>query len=225
VRTHLPHGSSTQWLPGGLATLLVTVPLFTWLWSGGNPATYLAFQVPDGQLLYLLAKLAGLAAVVLMSVQLALGISGGVKPAPDGRSLLGVHRSLGLATFITVLLHATLFTVAASLRNRQVMAAYFWPDFSHGYYRSMIAMGALALMGLAIVISAGLLRKRFPRLGRWLHRASVPVYALVWIHSLTIGSESRMGPMPYVYGLLAMLIAAATVRRLVTMQRHTERRR
>jgi DMSO/TMAO reductase YedYZ heme-binding membrane subunit len=80
-------------------------------------------------------------------------------------------------------------------------------------------------MGLAIVISAGLLRKRFPRLGRWLHRASVPVYALVWIHSLTIGSESRMGPMPYVYGLLAMLIAAATVRRLVTMQRHTERRR
>lgn len=204
-----------KWLPIGLAALLVAIPVTTWVLSVGNLGAYFSFEVPRGQILYLASKLCALAAIVLVSIQLALGLSGLVRsPLNVSAASRRLHRVLGLTTLLVVLAHALLFIVAASLRNQTLMLGYLWPNFSHGYYRSMVSFGTLALFGVVLTVIGGFLRWKGRPLGRWLHWIALPSYALIWIHSLTIGSESRMGLMPLVYGLLALLIATALVYRL-----------
>lgn len=211
------------WLPTALAVILAGIPLATWSLSVGNLGEYFAFQVPPGQLLYLASKLSALAGLVLISVQLAFGLSGLVTPRPaNAAAAFPLHRALGITTLLVVLAHALLFVVAASLRNQNVMLGYLWPDFSHGYYRSMVSIGAIALIGVLVTVFAGVLRWQRKRLGQWLHWVSVPTYVLIWIHSLTIGSESRMGLMPYVYGLLALLVATALFYRMRVLSGFTQ---
>ncbi len=203
------------WLPLGLTALLVAIPLITWILSVGDLTAYFTLEVPRGQILYLASKLCALAAVVLISIQLALGLSGLVRsPSSAAVASRRLHRALGVTTLLVILAHAFLFIAAASLRNKTLMLEYLWPDYSHGYYRSMISIGAIALIGVVLTVTAGFLRWQRRPMGRWLHWIALPSYALIWIHSLTIGSESRMGLMTLVYGLLALLIATALVYRL-----------
>ena len=49
------------------------------------------------------------------------------------------------------------------------------------------------------------------RVAAWLHRAWIAAFALGFLHSISLGTETRMGPMPVLYVLMgASLSVGAT---------------
>lgn len=197
-------------LPLWLITLALSVPLVTWLWSTEALREHLSHQVPAGQYLYLGSKLAGLYAVVLLWAQLVYGLLGfGARARLGIERGVAFHRQVGLTVWLLIALHGALFVTAVSVRTQHIAWQYVVPSAGDGYYRAMVSVGVCALMVLSASAAAALTRNRWPRRWRHVHRGMYLVAALAAWHSLSIGSESRMGAMPYLYGLMGMVLLAA----------------
>ena len=201
-----------------LAAILVG-PGLAFVMTAGDIREYFHYDVPDGQFLYILSKLTGLYAAVLLWLQVMGGL---IRPAGivggEAPGFLRRHRVLGLAATLLLLIHAGLFVAAVSLRNGHFAWALLWPHFDLGYYRQMLSLGLIAAWLLMGVIVAGLVRSRLGGLWKWIHRLSVPALVLVLVHSFFIGTETRVGPMPYVYLIMAASLLAAAFWRLVWMR-------
>ena len=173
-----------------------------------QPLEYFRHQVPAGQLLYVFSKVAGFSAIFLLGVQLILGLSGW----PSQR--LVWHKRLGSAVFVILCLHVFLFTTAASLRSGHLALGILVPDFSGGFYNTMVSFGALSFWGMVLVILAGILRSNGAFWARWVHHLSFPVFYLAAIHALQIGTESRAGLLQFLYGSELLLVTLALLRKL-----------
>ncbi len=203
------------------AILALTPAFLLWLSAIGNPFHYLDPAVPEGQLLYVLSKLAGLCAVSLFTVQLIVTV---LRGTPFGPSMRGwptaAHAILGAGVLFAALLHVILFVAAASIRSEHLVTALLLPRWSTGFYDSMTSLGALALYTLVFIAVAGALGRRLGIIRVWsttprylqlkaqrIHRAlvflSVP---LIIIHSYAIGSET--GTLPFIIFYVVLGIAA-----------------
>jgi hypothetical protein len=200
-----------------LIVLVLALPAVQWLATSESIWIVPIERMPKGQVVYLLAKLAGLYAIAIFGLQLAYGLAGArVRPMLGQERGVHFHRSLGLVTLTLLLAHATLFIVGASMRIGHFAVQFALPDLFGDYYLSRIALGWWA--GLAIIIGAvaALLRGLLGRWWKLAHWLSLPAAPALAIHSLSIGTESRMPVMMAAYLCMAALLVIAAFLRMST---------
>jgi predicted ferric reductase len=208
--------------------LIALSPVLVWLTTVPDPMRYLRVDgLPAGQSLYVIAKLMGLLAICLFWLQCVLALArhaplfAGV-PHSDRR----LHVRLGLATVALILLHVGLFVTAASLRTGHLAWDLLLPNVGHGYYRTSVGLGAAALWMCLLAVFAG--RRVARGQGKWkpIHMLWPLVFGLVFVHAITIGTESRYGAMRYVVWFIAASLAVALAKRLYLLwkgSRHLSR--
>ncbi len=212
-----------------IALLLLLAPAALWLRAAGDLSSYFSGNAPPGQFTYVLAKLAGLYAGLLLWLQALYGLLGRTAELSRlARWRLSTHRITGLCVVLLAAAHAGLFVSAAGARTGQMDLSLLVPDFSHGYYRTALSLGAIAIWALPVAILAALLRRRLGshwRLGHWLGLSSV---SAMLVHALLVGSEARTliaAPLYWAAGLSILLaiivrmLQARRRRRPTTVQR------
>lgn len=205
-----------HWIAFVCIVTVLTLPGLTWLSSVGDLADYWRNQAPPGQVPYVVSKLFGLFAIAIFWMQLVYMVLNA-----KTNSLLGIegfnkyHRGVGACIFLLIASHVAFFLLGPVLRINQFMTQYLTPTFSAGFYRSIVTLGIFA----AILVIVGLLfvvgRNQSTNVRKWGHRAMMPAFVLAFVHSLLIGSESRMLPMLILYcmmPLIFLLIALSRVR-------------
>ena len=200
----------------GLVTFVLALPLLSWLTAIGNPFAYFRYELPPGQVLYILAKLAGMYAFVLLWFQAMMALlkrdrlSGYLVP----EWTLDRHRVLGIATILTAWTHFLCFFSAVSIRKETVASDLLLPQFQEGIYSFAVSLGWIALVGLTVVALTGLLRGR--RQGIWAlaHRLSMLVFLLAFFHAQMIGSETKTGLWLFVHLLFLATLLLAIARRV-----------
>lgn len=194
-----------------LVVLALTLPGVQWLATSQTIWAVSLDQLPKGQILYLLSKLAALYAIAVFTLQLSYGIAGA-----RARSMLGVdlglrfHRALGFGVLFLLLAHAGLFIGAVSVRAGHFASQYALPDLFGGYYVSRIALGWWAGVGVLLAMTVALCRAQLKRVWRFAHWLSIPAAAAVVVHSWSIGTESRMPIMLIAYLCMGALLFLAT---------------
>jgi DMSO/TMAO reductase YedYZ heme-binding membrane subunit len=213
-------------VPPGLSWLILgsalLIPAAALLSTTGDPTVYLRYEVPSGQAAYFAAKVFGLYALAALWLQALLGLTG-----PAASEWLGLreparlHRFLGALAAALVVAHVVSFVSAASLREGQFAYKLLWPTF-HGFYRSVLSLGAIALICIVVAVASVLAWRRAPRARRWLHRLAMVAFALVLVHSYLVGSETRVGMMPLLYGAMICSVMAGVALRAARSARRED---
>jgi len=184
-----------------LLTVVFLLPGLAFLQTTGDIGIYFRHRVPDGQILYLGAKLCGLYAVIFLWLQLLQGLlhaSGYRFLNSNGNP--GFHRNLGLLVVFLFLTHIALFVSAVSLRSGHFVYQLLLPRFFGAYYPSILSMGLIGAWLLLIAAAIGAMRRRSKRNGWvWVHRLTWGAFFLVYFHSYLIGSETRVGLVPWLF--------------------------
>jgi predicted ferric reductase len=191
-----------KWLKYELPlTLLFILPGLAFIQTTGDLSLYFRYQVPDGQILYLVSKLSGLYAIILLWLQLLQGLLSAcghqfLNQTGDPR----FHRYFGLWVVCLFITHIATFIAAVSLRNGYFTVELLWPHFFGPYYPAVISLGLIAAYLLLMAVVIAIFGKRLPqKLWIWGHRLSWLAFFLVFLHSYLIGSETRVGLMEYLY--------------------------
>jgi len=197
-----------------IVAILLIMPGLIWYRQTGDIGFYFSEGVPDGQLLYVLSKLAGLYALLFVALQIMAALLGylGTPLAPcKGNS----HRLIGIVTLCLAVAHLMLFFTAVSIRQDAPALGMFLPSFVD-YYHTRLAFGLFALWGLLVVLVAGVMRAyRKETVTRWLHKLYWVVIALVYLHALAVGTEAQSSAGLLFYGLLGALVAVLMILSLI----------
>ncbi len=195
-----------------VALALLLAPGALWLRASGDLNSYLGGNAPPGQFTYVLAKLAGLYAGLLLWLQALYGLLGRTPALSRVRRWnLSAHRITGVCVLLLAIAHAGLFISAAAARTGGLDLGLLLPDFTHGFYRTALSLGAIGIWLLPIAMLAALLRRALGprwRVGHWLGLLSV---AAMLVHALLVGSEARTliaAPLYWAAGLSLVLAAA-----------------
>jgi predicted ferric reductase len=198
-----------------LVVLVLALPAVQWLATSQSIWAVPFDRLPKGQFVYLLSKLAALYAIAVFALQVAYGLCG-----TRARSLLGIergmgfHRSVGFLVLSLLFTHAALFVAGVTVRTGHFAMQYAVPDIFGGYYISRIALGWWAGVVLIISVVCALGRGWLRHIWRCVHWLSFPAAVAVVVHSLSIGTESRMPLMLIAYGCMAALLFIATFLRI-----------
>ena len=159
--------------------------------------------------IWLASRAAGFTALGLLTVQIALGL---VLSHPTNKSTWRLSKRLfpwheNAWIFVLAFLAAHIASLIADPYAGVGFAGAFVPGLS-GYRSAPVALGSLGLWAL---LATGL-TARYTRLlpaGAWLslHRISLVVFILAWMHGLTAGSDST--PMLAFYVATGGLVIAA----------------
>lgn len=208
---------ATSWLiaakkmtaPVTCAAALI-IPVVVWLVSVGDPFKYMHSRVPPGQALYVSSKLCGLLALALFWFQCMTALA---RFAPILRDFLHLgrvqHALLGAGTFALASAHVFLFVGASSMRTGHSDWAVLIPTFDRGYFAVYVSLGVIAFWLLLAVVIAGVFRRLGNLKWEWVHRSFVIVFALAVLHGIAIGSETRFGPMGYIYAFFGLSLVAS----------------
>ncbi len=199
-----------------LLIALLLIPGFTHILHTGDWVAYFRDESLDGQFLYILSKLVGLYAIVLMWLQLMSGMMR--IRLFDGWTPL-IHRNLGLVTLSLVVLHVTLFIAGVSIRNGHFAYKLLLPNLFGHYFQKIVALGVIALWLLIIAAVFAAIRNRLPIVWKWGHRLMLVVFGLGFVHSYLIGSEARAGGMLYLYYAMGVSSIIAVLSRIVTYKK------
>ena len=202
-----------RWIGVAFLVLILLLPGVQWLSTSRSLWMLGTHTLPVGQVQYVLCKLVGLYTLALLGLQLVYGLLGPARSTLGWQFGLTVHRATGFVVLGLAALHATSFIWAASSRSGHLARDYLWPQFTHGYYLSRIAMGWCAAIALILLASSGALRSTSQRLWRCVHWLAIPTGAAIAYHSLSIGTETRMPLMRVVYvAMLAMVMLSVILR-------------
>jgi predicted ferric reductase len=201
-------------------TLVCVSPVVAWFASVNDPFAYFRTGLPAGQQMYLVAKLSGLLAMFVFWLQAMLALARRA-PILVGFPSSGprLHKLLGIATVMLIFAHVGLFVAAASTRSDQIAWDLLWPDFTHGYYRTHIGLGAVALWMTPLMLFAGWRLSRGRRAWKVVHMVWPIAFVLVFLHAYGIGTESRFGAMRYVVLFVIASLAIALFHRLYRRKR------
>lgn len=190
---------------------LLFCPLLLW-WDSANVPDLYRYGAPAGQLYYVFAKLAGLYAVLALWLQaMGLLLRDSACQAMLPAWSMSRHRWIGRISVLAVVLHATLFITAVSLRQGGIAWGWFLPNVN-GFYHTAASLGWLATVLMAAALMALAYRKRFPFTWRIVHRIMLAVVVLGFVHGYLIGTETRYGWYLYFYlGLAVCLLAGVAV--------------
>lgn len=190
--------------------LTFVIPPLTWWISNGGPFAYLTHNVPPGQSLFVASKLCALMALSLFWLQCMTALS---RKTPALRGFFEFSRRqhvvLGFSAAAVVVLHVGLFMTASALRTQHAAWDLLVPTFVQGFYKTNISFGAIAFWLLLLALVAGLFRLRRTAVWSWVHRTVLVVFALGFLHGISIGSETRFGLMTYVYAFIGLSVCTA----------------
>ncbi len=193
-----------------IALGIIIVVGFTAVWLGQAApfSIYLSGEAPPGQAAYMSMRSLGLFALFLLWAQIMLGILSPLSAdVRDSTDLRAFHQKLGIFTFMVAVSHPLFFIWGVFQRTAHFKYDFLLPVFDNGYYQACISIGVIGLYLLAIGFLAAMLRN-FRSLNRlWLniHRVNGGVFVLAVIHSLLIGSDTRI----FAAALLIILAAAS----------------
>lgn len=160
-----------------------------------------------------LIRITGLMALVMLTVSTALGILGPTIRRPAGRlTSVSMHLTAGVGGIALVIAHVVL-AVIDSWVQVPVSAAII-PGTST-WEPLWIAVGTLAFDLMIVLAATSAVRTHAPGLWWRAHLVAYPVYALVWVHTLTIGTDRGTPVMIGLAALSAGLVTAAVVLRLM----------
>ena len=139
---------------------------------------------------WLASRAAGVVAMLLVSVSVGLGLANAARLVPRRRrrALLAVHEQTALAALISIAAHGLLLLPDHWLHPG---AAGIAVPFAIGYRPVATALGILGGYLAAILGLSFYLRRRIgPRLWRRAHTATIAVYVMSIIHTLTAGTDA-----------------------------------
>lgn len=203
------------YLLGILLVVILSAPGIAWILSVGDVTLYWRYDVPAGQFPYVLSKLFGLYAFMLLAMQMIYGALGA-----DLRSQLSVemgnafHRKLGIAVLLLIIAHVACFLVGPTLRVGHFPIQYLTPEFSAGYYRSRITLGIFSLILIVVAVIGILIRTWSNFVGKWMHRLVFVSIVLGALHGFSIGSETRDIAVIFVYSILLIGLLGVSVWRV-----------
>ncbi|WP_250465074.1 hypothetical protein [Microbulbifer litoralis] len=199
-----------------LCSLAFAAPLAIWYLATGNPIQYFTQEVPPGQLPYIFSKLAGLLAFSCFWLQCLLALARRAPVLQNNIPPLSTraHIRLGLTTVGLITAHLGLFFAAVTLRTGKPAWGLLLPHFNGGFYQLHVGLGLIGLWLLLLAVFAGWQVHRGKQAWKKVHMAWFAVFALVFWHAFTIGSESRYGIMRYVFLLMSTSLAAVVLSRL-----------
>lgn len=162
-------------------------------------------------------RITGMIALGLLTVSVALGIVGPAIRRPTMRlTSVSMHLTAAVAGTVLVITHVV-FAIVDSwvdvpLAAVVVPGASVWEPL-------WIGVGTLAFDLMLVMLVTSALRQRAPRLWWRAHVLAYPVWALVWVHTLTIGTDAGTPLMIAAAAASAGMVAAATVIRLMNPRR------
>lgn len=157
-------------------------------------------------------RVTGIVALALLTVAVTLGIAGPVIRRPALRlTTVTMHLTAAVGGIVLVLGHIAFAVldswVTVPLSAAVVPGASPWQPLG-------VALGTTAFDLLLVLAVTSALRQHAPRVWWRAHVLSYPAWALVWIHTLTVGTDRGTTLMVVLAGLSAALVAAATALRL-----------
>ena len=172
--------------------------------------------------IWMTARGAGLAALVLLTVSTALGALGTRRAQnPANRVVLQyVHRTAG-ALGIGVLIVHIVTIIADSYANVGVTGAVI--PFTAGYRATWVGLGTIAMYCLVLVAGFGFARGRMAasvrgaRIWRATHSLAYFAWALAILHGYTSGTDSSVPWVIALYVLCLITVAGAVWARLAAL--------
>lgn len=199
-----------------LLIFIFLTPSVVWWVSLIDPSIYFEHTVPEGQRQYVLSKLLGLYAVFLMWLQVIVALIKEHKPNQYvPRFTPKIHVILGVSTILLVMAHMGLFIYGVYLRTDHAPIHLLAPDFQTGFYNGALGIGAIALWLLCIVGISGRMRSISRRtVWKLLHKLSLVVFFLGFLHGFLVGTESKFSLMFYFYTGMAGALMGLVLYRL-----------
>jgi len=154
-----------------------------------------------------LSRAAGLAAYLLLSASVVLGLAmtGGVLERALRR-----YRVYDLHRFVSVLaLAMTAFHIVIVLPDRYVRysPAQLLLPFASPYRAVYVALGVFAFYAAIVIVAAFYLRRFVPyRTWRVLHYATFAVFVLALSHGIGAGTDTQAEWVRYVYTITGLLV-------------------
>ncbi len=169
---------------------------------------------------WLLARAAGLAAYVVLTLSVLAGLTLKSRPFPRLRptGVIEVHKTLALAALGALALHAVALVLDTTVKVSP--AALLVPGLV-SYRPAAVAAGVVAAWLTALVTLSFWARKRIgTRAWRRLHWLTYALFALATLHGVAAGTDTAQpwGPPLYV-GAIAAVAAATTWRGLTAPRR------
>jgi methionine sulfoxide reductase heme-binding subunit len=133
------------------------------------------------------------------------------------------HRALGLTFGVAVLVHmfGLLFDTFVPFTILQILVpwlSHYKPVTIFGMHLGSlyVALGVLTFYGTVLVIVSSLLWvEKKPTLWKWIHISSYMLMAFTFVHALYLGTDLSHGFFRLLWVLLAAVIAAASIIRLL----------
>jgi DMSO/TMAO reductase YedYZ heme-binding membrane subunit len=158
-------------------------------------------------------RVTGLVALVLLTIAVSLGIAGPAIRRP-GLRLTSVTMHLTAAVGGTALVLAHIGLAIVDSWVDVPLSAAIVPGTST-WEPLWIAVGTVAFDLLLVIAVTSALRQHAPGLWWRAHALAYPVYALVWLHTLTIGSDRSTPLMIGIAAVSGAAVASAVVVRLM----------
>ncbi len=159
-----------------------------------------------------LIRITGIVALALLTFSVALGVAGPAIRRPTSRlTSVSMHLTAGVGGTVLVIAHIV-FAVLDSWVDVPLAAAVL-PGAS-SWEPLWVAVGTIAFDLMLVLAVTSALRQHAPRLWWRAHVLSYPVYALVWLHTLTIGTDAGTPLMIGLAAVSAALVAGAAVYRM-----------
>ena len=175
--------------------------------------------------IWYIARGAGLAALILLTLTTALGtLMGGRIPAAPGARVVAqyIHRAIATTALAVLGLHLTMI-LADSFAHVSLSGALV--PFTAGFRPLWVGLGSIAAYTMLLVAGTGFLRRRMATSQRaaaaWrtIHLTSYGGWALAMLHGLRSGTDSGVPWVRWIYVACALSVVAAVGARMVTGSR------
>jgi predicted ferric reductase len=158
---------------------------------------------------WLAARATGIAALLLLAVQVALGL---VLSHPHNKTTWKLSKRIfpwhdHLWVFVIAFLVAHIVSLLADPKSGVGIVGAFVPGLSE-YRSAPVALGTLGLYAFIATAMTARYTKLLPA-GAWLslHRLALLIFVLAWLHGMLAGTDS--GPLVAVYLASGVLVIAA----------------
>ena len=162
-------------------------------------------------------RVTGMVALALLTVSVTLGILGPAITKPKGRlTSVSLHLTAGVGGTVLVIAHVFLAVIDSWIKVP--FQAAFIPGASP-WETLWIAVGTIAFDLMLVMAVTSAMRQQAPKLWWKAHFVAYPVWALVWIHTLAIGTDAKTPLMIAFAAVSAGMVAAAVVIRVMRPKR------